>query len=188
MILDRHENASVHNAPRLPDGSLSVLVGRHGAMNPAGRVRIRNIMPIARDYSRASQSFLFACLTRAKHDLKPPGRWCSAGEREDIMKTRFTVALSMLAGAALGGGAIQALHAQATPPVYYVSEIDVSNPDAYAKEYASKSQALIKQSGGRFVALGGVAGTGAKSIAAFDGEPPKRFAVLAWDSMEKIKA
>ena len=27
----------------------------HGAMNPAGRVRIRSIMPIARDYSRASQ-------------------------------------------------------------------------------------------------------------------------------------
>jgi hypothetical protein len=26
------------------------LQGRHGAMNPAGRVRIRNIMPIARDY------------------------------------------------------------------------------------------------------------------------------------------
>jgi hypothetical protein len=25
--------------PLLPDGSLSVLVGRHGAMNPAGRVR-----------------------------------------------------------------------------------------------------------------------------------------------------
>src|SRR5262245_45456498 len=41
----------------LPYGSLSVLVGRHAAMNPAGRVRIRNIMPIARDYSRASQSF-----------------------------------------------------------------------------------------------------------------------------------
>ena len=30
--------------------------------NPAGRVRIRNIMPIARDYSRASQSFLLRCL------------------------------------------------------------------------------------------------------------------------------
>src|SRR5262245_25137158 len=29
----------------------------HGAMNPAGRVRIRNIMPIARDCSRAPQSF-----------------------------------------------------------------------------------------------------------------------------------
>src|SRR5215831_9967596 len=39
MIFDQHEMASVHNAPRLPEGSLSVLVGRHGAMNPAGRVR-----------------------------------------------------------------------------------------------------------------------------------------------------
>ena len=29
---------------RLPDGSLSVLVGRHGAMNPAGRVRCN--MPV----------------------------------------------------------------------------------------------------------------------------------------------
>src|SRR5215831_2106811 len=29
------------------EGSLSVFVGRHGAMKPAGRVRIRNIMPIA---------------------------------------------------------------------------------------------------------------------------------------------
>jgi hypothetical protein len=37
---------------------LSVLVGTHGAMNPAGRVRIRNIMPTVRDYSRASQSFM----------------------------------------------------------------------------------------------------------------------------------
>jgi hypothetical protein len=59
------------NLDRMPDGSLSVFVGRHGAMNPAGRVRIRNIMPIARDYSRASQSFLFARLTRAKHDFIP---------------------------------------------------------------------------------------------------------------------
>ena len=37
--------------------SLSVLVGRHGAMNPAGRARIRNIMRIFRDHSRPSQSF-----------------------------------------------------------------------------------------------------------------------------------
>jgi hypothetical protein len=34
--------------------------------------------------------------------------------------------------------AIQGLHAQATPPVYYVSIIDVTNPDAYGKEYAPK--------------------------------------------------
>jgi len=104
------------------------------------------------------------------------------------MKTRFTVALSMLAGAALGAGAIQALHAQATPPVYYFAEIDVTNPDAYAKEYAPKAQAIIKAAGGRFLVIGGAAGTGAKPIATFDGEPPKRFVVTVWDSLEKAKA
>ncbi len=70
-------------------------------MNPAGRVRIRNIMPIVRDYSRASQCFLFARLTRAKHDFicRTLG---SADKWEGTMKTRHTVVLSIIAGAALG--------------------------------------------------------------------------------------
>jgi hypothetical protein len=38
----------------LPEGSLSVLLGRHGAINPAGRVRC-NIVPIAKGYNGASQ-------------------------------------------------------------------------------------------------------------------------------------
>ena len=40
-------------------------------MNPAGRVRC-NMVPIVRDYSRASQCFLFAHLTRVRHDFEPP--------------------------------------------------------------------------------------------------------------------
>ena len=44
-----------------PEGSLSVLVGRHGAMNPAGKVR-GNMPPIAKAYSGASQP-LFDCAT-----------------------------------------------------------------------------------------------------------------------------
>src|SRR5262249_4548899 len=76
----------------LPDGNLSVLVGRHGAMNPAGRVRIRNIMPIARDYSRAFN--LFYCASHAsfssdRHALSDLGmspfpsmpNWHAATER-----------------------------------------------------------------------------------------------------------
>jgi uncharacterized protein (DUF1330 family) len=102
------------------------------------------------------------------------------------MKTRYTVALSMIAGAALGGAAIQGLHAQAKPPVYYVAEIDVTNPDAYAKEYVPKAQAIIKAAGGRFLAVGGAAG-GAQ-VTAFDGTAPKRVVVQVWDSMDKIKA
>jgi uncharacterized protein (DUF1330 family) len=104
------------------------------------------------------------------------------------MKTRITVALSMLAGAALGAAAIQGLHAQAKPPIYYVAEIDVTNPDAYGKEYAPKMQALIKSHGGRQLAIGGTAGASAKALTAFDGAAPQRAVVQVWDSMEKIQA
>jgi uncharacterized protein (DUF1330 family) len=104
------------------------------------------------------------------------------------MKPRYTVALSMVAGAALGGAAIQGLHAQAKPPVYYVAEIDVTNPDAYAKEYAPKAQALIKAAGGKILAVGGAAAAGGAKVTGFDGEPPKRAVVQVWESMDKIEA
>jgi uncharacterized protein (DUF1330 family) len=106
-----------------------------------------------------------------------------------VMKTRFTVTLSILAGAALGAAAVQGLHAQAQSLIYYVAEIDVTNPDAYGKEYALKMQAVIKSHGGRQLAIGGTAGAGAKAaVTAFDGAAPKRAVVTVWDSMEKIQA
>ncbi|MEK9285705.1 MULTISPECIES: DUF1330 domain-containing protein [unclassified Bradyrhizobium] len=94
----------------------------------------------------------------------------------------------MLAGVAIGGLAAEGLHAQAKPPVYYVAEIDVTNPDAYAKEYVPKAQALIKAAGGRFLAIGGAATADGGKVTAFDGDAPKRVVVQVWDSMEKIKA
>ncbi len=104
-----------------------------------------------------------------------------------LMKTHYTIALSLLAGAIFGGGAIQALHAQAKPPVYFIAEIDVTNADGYAKEYAPKAQAIIKAAGGRFLAIGGSGGAAAK-VTAIGGEPPKRIVLQVWDSMEKIQA
>src|SRR6516165_2431043 len=104
------------------------------------------------------------------------------------MKIRYTVVLSVIAGAALGGAAVQGLHAQAKPPVYYIAEIDVTNPDAYGKEYAPKAQALIKSHGGRQLAIGGTGGAGAKAVTALDGAPPKRAVVQVWDNMEKLQA
>jgi uncharacterized protein (DUF1330 family) len=93
----------------------------------------------------------------------------------------------MLAGVAIGAFAVQGLHAQAKPPIYYVSEIDVTNPDAYAKEFATQAQAMIKAAGGRFLAVGGSTATGAQ-VVGFDGDPPKRVVVQVWDSMDKIQA
>jgi uncharacterized protein (DUF1330 family) len=105
-----------------------------------------------------------------------------------IVKTYITVTLALLTGIGLGAAAVQGLHAQAKPPVYYISVIDVSDPEAYGKEYAPKAQATIKAAGGRFVAIGGTAGVGAGKVTAFDGEAPKRVTVQVWDSMEKIQA
>jgi uncharacterized protein (DUF1330 family) len=104
------------------------------------------------------------------------------------MKIYYTVTLAMLAGAAIGAAAVNGLHAQAKPSLFLVSEIDVTNPEAYGKEYAPKAQALIKASGGRFLAIGGVAGAGAGKVTAFDGEAPKRTTIQVWDSMEKYQA
>ncbi len=98
------------------------------------------------------------------------------------MKTQYAVMAAVVVGFGLGAVAIEGLHAQAKPPIYYIGEIDLTNPDAYLKEYAPKAQALIKKSGGRFVAAGG-------KVTAIEGQPPKsRVAVIVWDSMEKIQA
>ena len=99
----------------------------------------------------------------------------------------YKIAVAVTAGVAIGALAVQGLHAQAKPPVYYVAEIDVTNPDAYAKEYAPKAQAIIKAAGGRFLAIGGSAAT-TGTVTAFDGDAPKRVVVQVWDSMEKIQA
>ncbi|OAF04329.1 hypothetical protein AYJ54_24395 [Bradyrhizobium centrolobii] len=104
------------------------------------------------------------------------------------MRSNYKIAMVLLAGVAIGGLAVEGLHAQAKAPVYYVAEIDVTNPDAYAKEYVPKAQALIKAAGGRFVAIGGAATADGGKVTAFDGDPPKRVVVQVWDSMEKIKA
>jgi hypothetical protein len=50
----------------------------------------------------------------------------------DNMKTRYTVALSMLSGIAIGAVAIQGLHAQATPKAYTVTELQTMDATAAA--------------------------------------------------------
>jgi uncharacterized protein (DUF1330 family) len=97
------------------------------------------------------------------------------------MKTRYTVAFAMLVGIGIGAVAVQGLHAQAKPPVYYVAEIDTANLDGYMKDYAPLAQKSIREAGGRIVAAGA-----AKSV---EGDPPKaaRVVVQVWDNEEQIQ-
>jgi uncharacterized protein (DUF1330 family) len=102
------------------------------------------------------------------------------------MRRYLGLGLGMIVGAVIGGAAVSGLHAQTKPPVFLVTEIDVTNPDAYGKEFAPKAQAIIKGAGARFVVIGGVAGAGAKPVTAIAGTPPKRVTIQAWDSLEAI--
>jgi len=96
------------------------------------------------------------------------------------MKIRTTVFLAIVAGFGLGAATVGVIHAQARPPVFVVAEIDITNLDAYLKEYAPKAQAIIQKHGGRLLAA-------SENVTALDGRPPTRVAVQQWESLEKVK-
>jgi uncharacterized protein (DUF1330 family) len=98
------------------------------------------------------------------------------------MKTQTIVALSAAAGIAIGAAAIQTLHAQAKPAGYVVVEIDVSDPDAYAKEFLPGAGKALADGGIKFLARGG------KTIS-IEGEPPqKRMVIAQFENLEKANA
>ena len=96
------------------------------------------------------------------------------------MKTPLTIAVSILLGAALGGAAIQALHAQAKP-VYMIAINEVTDQNAYAKEYVPPAQKSVKDHGGEYVA----AGPGTQVVGNL---PQGPVVILRWESMEALQA
>jgi len=97
------------------------------------------------------------------------------------MKTRYTVALSMIAGAALGGVAIQGLHAQAKPKAYTVSELETLDAAALAT-FVPRVRAAQQAAGGRNLKTGG------GKVVALEGTAPKRVAITEWDSLDDAVA
>jgi uncharacterized protein (DUF1330 family) len=98
------------------------------------------------------------------------------------MKTNSKVAIALVAGAALGGAAIQGLHAQAKAPGYVVVEIDVSNAEGYNKEFLPLGGKALADSGAKFLARGG------KAVAIYGVPPKSRTVIVAFDSLEKAQA
>jgi uncharacterized protein (DUF1330 family) len=99
----------------------------------------------------------------------------------------YKATMALIVGAAIGGFAVQSLYAQSKPPVYLVTEIVVSNPQAYRTEYVPKAQAAVKAAGIQEIALGGYGGPGPQ-VTAVEGAPPPRVAIQQFDSLEKLKA
>ena len=103
------------------------------------------------------------------------------------MRTRSLTLLSVTAGTVLGLAASYAHDELATSPVYFIGEIDVTDPDGYAKEYLPRARDIIKAHGGRLVAAGGASAAGAQ-VMPIDGDPPKRVVIYQYPSLEAVKA
>ncbi|WGR93097.1 DUF1330 domain-containing protein [Bradyrhizobium sp. ISRA443] len=92
------------------------------------------------------------------------------------------ISLGMLASFGLGAGIVEGLHAQASPPAYVISEIDVTNPDAYAKEYVPLANKALADSGQKRLVSGG------KTISLSGAPPASRIVLSMFENLEKAKA
>lgn len=96
--------------------------------------------------------------------------------------------LAVIAGFAVGAATVSGLRAQAKPPAaYWVTEtLEISDQAAYAKTLesglrdSSPYRRGIQSFGGHFLVLGG-------KIVPGVGSPPKRMAIIAFDSTEKAQ-
>ena len=92
------------------------------------------------------------------------------------MKQTAALALTLIAGFALGAGAVHGLHAQAQKkPGYVIAEVQVTDPPAF-QAYAAKAAETVKTGGGRYIVRG-------KAEAKEGGVPQGSIVVLAFDSL-----
>jgi len=98
------------------------------------------------------------------------------------VKTNPKLMLAVLVGALIGAAGATVLHARQVKvlPGYVVAEVDVTNPESF-KEYAEKTPGTVAAFNGHYIIRGG------KSVS-IEGEPPKRFVVIQFESVEKAKA
>jgi len=97
------------------------------------------------------------------------------------MKVNQKILLGVLFGALVGAAGVTAIHAQQAKvlPGYVVAEVDVTDPATF-KQYSDKAPGTIAASGGHYVIRGG-------KFTSIEGDAPKRFVVIRFDSVEKAK-
>jgi uncharacterized protein (DUF1330 family) len=125
-----------------------------------------------------------ACIvvTRAALVACVPRNFANNSE-ENTMNRSIALGLAMLAGGAIGATAVNALHAQGKAPGAY-AVIDISaftDPDLYKTLLPKAGPAMAAFPDAKFVIR-------TQNITALDGTPPKRFVVIAFDSMDQAKA
>jgi uncharacterized protein (DUF1330 family) len=93
------------------------------------------------------------------------------------------LAFAVLAGAAIGVGATQMLHAQAKPPAFLIADITVTDESKF-KAWGERIGPTFAKHGGKYVARGGqtMLVTGSSLT-----EAPKRAVVAQFESLDKAK-
>jgi uncharacterized protein (DUF1330 family) len=99
------------------------------------------------------------------------------------MRTGFVIALSVATGAAVGAGAVATLHAQAKPHAFVVGEIEINDPEGYARDFSPLARkALAEADGYRALVLGG------KTVAIGGPAPKRRVIINEFDNMDAAVA
>ncbi len=83
------------------------------------------------------------------------------------MNTKYKIALSVLAGAALGAAAVQGLHAQSQPKAYIVTESEVLDAAALASSRPLVVAAVQGAGGRRLAPAGGQSVLASRSLKAW---------------------
>ena len=98
------------------------------------------------------------------------------------MKTNHKLAFAVLVGIAIGIAGATVIHARQVkaPLGYVVAEVDVTDPATFQK-YGEKVPGTLAPFNGHYLIRGG------KTLS-LEGDSPKRFVVIAFDSMEKAKS
>ena len=98
------------------------------------------------------------------------------------MKTNHKLMIGVLAGALLGAAGASVMHARQpmAVPGYVIAEVDVTDAATFQK-YSEKAPGTIAQYGGHYVIRNG-------KNTSIEGDAPKRFVVIQFDSVEKAKA
>ena len=99
------------------------------------------------------------------------------------MKTQYMIAVALLAGVGIGAAAVQTLHAQAKPKAWSVSEVEPVSGATISPAYLKEVREAIAKAHGRPMRT-----ANGRVVGIEGGAPPKRSAIVEWDSLDDAVA